>query len=144
MGLSRRHAIVGATAALAGCSALETEVGERAERVRSWREHPLSGKTIVSLTDRGTGERDLEQLTMEALAYWTANAAEHADFEITALSPDIGLVFLESGSELRGCRERTERDVLGCAPLLQDGSRPGWPVTIGVVAGSRPADGAWP
>ena len=55
-------------------------------------------------------------------------------------SPGIELVFLESGSELRGCRERTERDVLGCSPLLQDESRPEWPVTIEVVAGRRPAD----
>ena len=87
MKLSRRHAIVGATAALASCSALETKVEERAERVRSLREHLLSGKTRVSLVNRSTGERDLKQLTIEALAYWTANAAEHADFEVTSRSP---------------------------------------------------------
>lgn len=142
MKLSRRHAIAGVAVALAGCSGLEREIEEQAENVPGLRGHPLSGTTTLSITDRSESSHDLERLTMEALTYWTTNAAEYAGFEVafelTTTAPDIELVFLENRRELQGCQEHASQEVLGCAPLLEDGHRPERPVTIEVVANERP------
>ena len=142
MKMSRRYAIVGIAAALAGCSGLGHEIEEHAERVPSLREHPLAGRTTVSIVDRSGSAHDLEQLTNDALTYWTANASEYAGFEVvfelTTDSPDLELVFLESRHELEGCREYATEHILGCAPLLEVGHRPERPVTVEVVAANRP------
>jgi hypothetical protein len=142
MELSRRHAIVGAAVALAGCSTVEREIEKRAAGVRTSGGHPLSGTTTVTIVDRSGSRHDLERLTTEALTYWTANAAEYAGFEVTfeivTGSADIELVFLEARSDLRGCQEHTSQEVLGCAPLLEADHRPERPITVEVVAGDRP------
>ncbi len=138
MELSRRHALAGAAVALAGCS----EIEERADGIRSSRGHPLSGTTSVSIVDRSHSGHDLQRLTTEALTYWTANAEEFLDFSVTfelaSASPDLEVVFLADAAELEGCAEHATEEILGCAPLLEEGHRPERPVTIEVVAGDRP------
>lgn len=142
MELTRRHALAGVALALAGCSGVETEVQERAERFGSFRGHPLSGSTTLSIVDESESHHDLERLTREALRYWTANAADYAgfgvSFELTASDSDIELVFLENRNDLRGCREHASQGVLGCAPLLKNGHRPTRPITVEVVVAERP------
>ena len=139
MKLSRRHAMAGGAVALAGCSGIE----ERADEIRSARGHPLSGTVGVSIVDRSRSGHDLERLTTDALTYWTANADEFLDFsvtfELTSTSPDVELTFLADAAELEGCEGYATEEVLGCAPLLEEGHRPERPVTIEVVAGVRPS-----
>lgn len=144
MELSRRHAIVGGAVALAGCSELQTEVEERADGVLAADEHPLAGVTTISIVDRSDSEHGLKSLTDDAAAYWTEHATEYAGVDVSFRlheegTPDIELVFLDSRTELDGCREHSSAEILGCAPLLTAEHRPERPIAVEVVAADRPA-----
>lgn len=142
MELRRRHAIVGAVAALAGCSSLRTEVDERADGVLVPDEHPLAGVTTITVTERSESDHDIETLSAEAVEYWNENAAEYAGFDVSFVvgedTPDVELVFLDRRTGLEGCQEHASADVLGCSPLLKPEHRPERPVTVEVVASDRP------
>lgn len=141
MKLSRRHAIVGATVALAGCSEMGAEIEERAADVRALGGHPLAGTATISVVDRTDSDYDLRSLAAEAAAYWTEHAVEYADveasFAIVDDSSDIELVFLGDRADLEGCQEHASEEVLGCAPLLKPGHRPERPITLEVVVSGQ-------
>lgn len=141
MELSRRGAIAGGAAALAGCSTLRSELEERGGVLDGDR-HPLAGETTIGVVDRSRSDHDLAALTAEAAAYWTDNAAEYAGFEVSLSiddgDPDVEIVYLDDRTEIEGCPAYASDDILGCAPLLEPRHRPERPVTVEVVATGRP------
>lgn len=143
MQLRRRQAIVGVAVALAGCSSVRTEIGERADGVAPGGGHPLAGTTTVSIVDQSGADHDFQAIVADALEYWTANASQYADvdvtFEFADRAPDVEIVFLADRLELEGCQEHASEDILGCAPLLRAEHRPERPITVEVVAGGRPS-----
>lgn len=142
MELSRRHAVVGAAVAIAGCSELRSGVDDRADGVFGPGEHPFAGATTIAVVDRSDSKHDLVAVATEAARYWNDNAAEYAGFEVsftvTTESPDVELVFLGRRENLEGCQEHSSSDILGCSPLLTAEHRPERPVTVEVVAADRP------
>jgi hypothetical protein len=142
MELSRRGAIAGAAAALAGCSTLRSELEERGDGVLDGGRHPLAGETTIDVVDRSRSDHDLAALTAEAAAYWTDNAAEYAGFDVSLSigddDPDVEVVYLDDRTGIEGCREHAASELLGCAPLLEPRHRPERPVTVEVVATGRP------
>jgi hypothetical protein len=143
MELSRRHAITGVALALAGCSEVRSDVESRADGVLAGGEHPLAGVTTIAVVDGSESDHDLEALTQDAAAYWSEHAAEYADVDVSFRlseegTADVELVFLDSRTELEGCREHSSAEILGCAPLLTAEHRPERPITVEVVAADRP------
>lgn len=138
MDVRRRSVLVGAAAALAGCSTIEG----LARDVARPDTHPLEGTNAVEIVDRSKGDHDLEALTREALAFWNENAPQYAgfevDFRLTANEPDVEIAYVDTREDLRGCREHASEQVLGCAPLLRTGNRLNRPATVEVVATDRP------
>ena len=151
MRIGRRRVLSGvgvaSALALAGCTTGVERVEELAAEAAGLAGHPLEGSSTVAVVDRGGGgEHDLDALAAEALAYWEANAPQYAGFSVSfeAVSaddegtPDVEIRFVGDRSELTGCQDYHTVDVLGCAPILTEGSRPAPPVVAEVVAGDRP------
>ncbi|MFQ3320311.1 MAG: hypothetical protein ACI8UR_000682 [Natronomonas sp.] len=141
MGFRRRAVLagaVGAAAALAGCSTPE----DFADDVASLRGHPLEGTTTIQVVDRSDSDLDLEAIADEALDFWAKNAEQYAGFDVefrmVGADPDVEIEFLNSREELDGCQEHSSENVLGCAPLLNEGNRLDRPATAEVVALGRP------
>ena len=105
--------------------------------------HPLAGTTqTVRVADNSDGPHDVEENARQALSYWEANAEEYAGFEVGFEldgSADADLV-IAYGDDPRGCENVPEYSsrVLGCAPLLREGTRVPQPITARVVAAARP------
>ena len=140
MAVRRRELLAGAAVALAGCA----EAREFVEDATPPRGHPLAGETTVSVVNTTDSTHDLETLADESLAFWNENAPEYAGFEVEFRRaggeepPDVEIEFLDSREELDGCHEYSSEDVLGCAPLVREGTRITRPVTAEVVATGRP------
>ena len=151
MRIGRRRVLSGfgvaSALALAGCTTGVEQVEELAAEAAGLAGHPLEGSSTVAVVDRGGGgAHDLDAIAAEALAYWEANAPEYVgfsvDFELVATdgdgTPDVEIRFVGDREDLRGCQDYHTEDVLGCAPILPEGSRPSLPVVAEVVAGERP------
>jgi len=130
-------AATGGLGALAGCSGPEVP-SLSAEEPR----HPLAGATAtVGVENRSDTDHDVVANAREALAFWEQNSTEYAGFEVgfemVDGEPDVRILYAD-GPE--GCEdvENYSESVLGCAPLLEAGTRLPEPVTIRVVAGARP------
>jgi tetratricopeptide (TPR) repeat protein len=140
MAVRRRELLAGAAVALAGC----TEAREFVEDATPPRGHPLAGETTVTVVNLSDSGHDLETLADEALAFWNENAERYAGFEVEFSragpdeTPDVEVEFLNSREQLDGCHEYSSENVLGCAPLIREGTRISRPVTAEVVATSRP------
>ena len=137
--MRRRTVLAGAAAALAGCATVE----ETVEGVTGPDGHPLAGEATVAIVDRSDSDHDLEALADEAMAFWSDSAARYAGFEVTFRRadeepPDVEIEFLDGREDLDGCREYSSEEVLGCAPLVREGTRIDRPLTAEVVARRRP------
>jgi hypothetical protein len=129
-------AAVGALPTLAGCTALEQVFQEEEPR------HPLADRTTtVRVDEHSTTDHDVETNAWEALTFWEANDQEYVGFDVAFEfvdeGPDIVIEYADDPSGCRGVDGYSER-VLGCAPVLEPGTRVPDPIPIRVVAGARP------
>ncbi|PSQ41536.1 hypothetical protein BRD14_06185 [Halobacteriales archaeon SW_5_68_122] len=137
--MRRRTVLAGTGAALAGCATVEETVEEAAGPDG----HPLAGEATVAVVDRSDSDHDLGALADEAMAFWSDSAARHAGFEVTFRRtgddpPDVEIEFLDGREDLDGCQQYSSEEVLGCAPLVREGTRIERPLTAEVVARRRP------
>lgn len=138
MEFRRREVLAGTALALAGCTDLRTY----AEGVVPPSGHPLEGTNTVAVVNNSASDLDLEALTDEALAFWNQHAEQYAgfagEFRRVQTDPDVEIEFLDSHDDLDGCTQYHSGTVLGCAPLVTEGSRIPRPVIAEVVATDRP------
>lgn len=105
--------------------------------------HPLAGTTqTVRVEDNSDGPHDVAENARQALSYWEEHSEEYAGFEVGFEldgGEDADLV-IAYGDDPRGCENVPEYSsrVLGCAPLLREGTRVPQPITARVVAATRP------
>lgn len=105
--------------------------------------HPLAGTTpTVRVDDDSDGPHDVEANAREALSFWEEHSEEYAGFEVgfelvDGDDPDMVIAY---GDDPRGCEgvPNYSSRVLGCAPLLREGSRVNRPIVARVVAATRP------
>jgi predicted Zn-dependent protease with MMP-like domain len=105
--------------------------------------HPLAGTTqTVLVEDNSDGPHDVAENARQALSYWEQHSEEYAGFGIDFELDDSGNadLVIAYGDDPRGCENVPEYSsrVLGCAPLLREGSRVPQPITARVVAATRP------
>lgn len=135
----RRRAFLLATAGVAmtaGCASTGTD-GSGSDR------HPFAGETVtVRIDERSETEHDLQATARDALAFWAAESETYAGFEVgfevdETEDPDMLIAYADDAG---GCEDVPgfSEQVLGCAPLLQAGTRVPRPVVARVVAGARP------
>ncbi len=140
MHIGRRELLAGVTVGLAGCARVEDFL----ENATPPDGHPLAGTTAVAIRNQSTSNHDLERLVDESLSFWTENAEQYAgfavEFERTAdeQDADVLITFLETRQQFQGCHENSAEEVLGCAPLIHEGTRISRPVVAEVVSTDRP------
>jgi len=137
--MQRRQFIVasvtGVVSSTAGCISLDPGSGGPV--------HPFADSTVaVRIDNNSETDHDVEANAREALEFWEENSQEYVGFGIefevvSADDPEMVIAYADDPSGCEAVEGFSER-VLGCAPVLQPGSRPNLPVTARVVAGARP------